>query len=111
MHIRDKSEGPAHSSGPLFTGCVYRISRPYMLQGTERRLHPNREGTPVRCCERSPKSDSLPDLLGTDSHFRKDIIRDLQGVISGIILDQAILLGLGLTHSQANFLGIGTVGK
>ncbi len=49
------------------------------------------ERVPERAGNPSLRNGSLPDLLGTDSHFRKDIIRDLQGVISGIILDQAIL--------------------
>ena len=30
-------------SGPFFTGCVYRISRPHMSQGIERQFHPNQD--------------------------------------------------------------------
>lgn len=63
----------------------------------------------MRSRDSPPEIDSLPDLIRADSHFRKDIIRDLQGVIPGIVLGQSVFLSFGLTHSQSNALGIGAV--
>lgn len=65
----------------------------------------------MRRRNRSSESDSLPDLIRADAHFSKDIVRYLKRVIPGIVPGQSVFLGLGLTHSQANVLGIGTVGK
>lgn len=60
----------------------------------------------MRSRDGPPEIDSLPDLIRADSHFRKDIIRDLQGVIPGIVLGQSVFLCLGLTHSHSYTLRI-----
>jgi len=62
---------------------------------------------PMRSREGPPEIDSLPDLIRTDAHFSKDIVRYPYRVIPGIVLGQSVFLGLGLTHSQSNALGIG----
>ena len=61
----------------------------------------------MRSREGSPGIDSLPDLIRADAHFSKYIVRYPKRIIPGIIFGQSVFLGLGLTHSQSNALGIG----
>lgn len=58
----------------------------------------------MRSREGSPGIDSLPDLIRSDTHFSKDIVRYPKRVIPGIVLGPSVFLGLGLTHSQVNAL-------
>lgn len=85
------------------------IESPIFMSRREpkRKFHPYREGSPRRCRVRSPESDSLSYLIWADAHFSKYIVRYPKRVIPGIIFGQSVFLGLGLTHSQSNALGIG----
>ncbi len=88
------------------------IESPIFMSRREpkRQFHPNRGEVLLWYRESSPESDSLPDLIWADAHFSKYIVRYPYRVIPGIVLGPSVFLGLGLTHSQANALGIGTVG-